>query len=216
MIETKNGYIPLPLPCLSLHYIQYTPVTPPPAEGYPLVIFLHGAGERGDDLNLVTIHGWPRYACEGEEYPFILVAPQLPEGKHWCGQVNTLDGFLDALLRELPVDPKRVYITGLSDGGTGTWLWGENSPSRFAAIIPVCGAGIRWMTYELVHTPVWAFHGEADGAILCEESVRMADRLRAIGGEARLTLYPEVGHDCWTRAYTDPALIEWMLAQRLS
>lgn len=214
MMIQSRGRIDLPHPCLSLPYIQYTPASKAPAEGYPLVIFLHGAGERGEDLDLVSLHGWPRYAREGEEYPFLLVAPQLPEGKHWCGQVNTLNGFLDALLETLPVNPKQVYVTGLSDGGTGTWLWAENDASRFAAVIPVCGAGIRWATYELIGLPLWAFHGEEDMSIRCEESVRLVERLRLMGCEPRITTYPGVGHDCWTHAYTDPALIEWMLAQK--
>lgn len=206
----------LPAPALSLRYMRYLPPSYEDSEElFPLVIFLHGAGERGDNLDLVTLHGWPRYAREGTEYPFILISPQLPADHHWCGQVNTLNGLLDHLLSTLRVDPKRVYVTGLSDGGTGTWLWGINNASRFAALIPVCGAGIRWACYELVKTPVWAFHGDADGAIECEESVRLVERVNLCGGNARLTVYPNVGHDCWTHAYTDPALIEWMLEQHL-
>ena len=111
---------PLPAPALSLQYLLYLPPEYESTdEKYPLVIFLHGSGERGTDLSLVAKHGWPRYANEGTEYPFILVSPQLPDGCHWCGQINTLNGFLDHLLATLRVDPKRVYITGLSDGGTG-------------------------------------------------------------------------------------------------
>ena len=158
----------LPAPALSLQYLCYLPPAYETSEElFPLVIFLHGAGERGSDPDLVTLHGWPRYVKEGTDYPFILVSPQLPENHHWCGQVNTLNGLLDHLLSTLRADPKRVYITGLSDGGTGVWLWGINSAPRIAAMIPVCGAGIRWACYEITKTPVWAFHGDADGDFVC-------------------------------------------------
>ena len=206
----------LPYPALPLQYLRYLP----PAyentdEKFPLVSFLHGSGERGTVLDLVAKHGWPRYASEGTEYPFILVSPQLPEGCHWCGQINTLNGFLDHLIATLRVDPKRIYITGLSDGGTGVWLWGMNNAGRFAAMIPVCGAGILWGSFEMVRTPVWAFHGDMDGAIHYTESTRMVDEINRCGGNARVTIYPGVGHDSWEQAYTDPALIDWMLAQHL-
>lgn len=206
----------LPAPCLSLNYLRYLPPAYETSdEVFPLVIFLHGAGERGTDLDLVAKHGWPRYANEGTEYPFILVSPQLPEDHHWCGQINTLNGFLDHLLATLRADPKRVYVTGLSDGGTGVWVWGMNNASRFAAMIPVCGAGILWGSYEMVHTPIWAFHGDMDGAIDYTESTRMVNRINDCEGNARVTIYPGVGHDSWVGAYTDPALIEWMLEQHL-
>jgi predicted peptidase len=206
----------LPAPALSLRYLRYLP----PAyesteEKFPLVIFLHGSGERGTDLNLVAKHGWPRYANEGTEYPFILISPQLPEGGHWCGHIDTLNGLLDHLLVTLRVDPARVYLTGLSNGGTGTWVWGMNNADRFAALIPVCGAGILWGSYELVRTPIWAFHGDSDGAIQYTESTRMVNQINQWEGNARVTIYPGVGHDSWVQAYTDPELIEWMLAQHL-
>ena len=208
--------VQLPAPCLSLRYLQYLP---PEYEGsdqkFPLVIFLHGSGERGDNLNLVAIHGWPRYINEGKDYPFILVSPQLPNGKNWCGQITSLEGLLHHLTTTLRVDPSRIYLTGLSNGGTGTWLWASSSNNNpFAAIIPVCGAGVTWLSCELLKTPVWAFHGDQDGAIEYTESVRMVDRINAWGGSAKLTIYPGVGHNCWEQAYTDDSLIEWMLEQR--
>ena len=206
----------LPAPCLSLNYLRYLPPAYETSdEAFPRVSFLLGSGERGTDPELVARHGWPRYANEGTEYPFILVSPQLPEDCHWCGQINTLNGFLDHLLSTLRADLKRVYITGLSDGGTGVWVWGMNNASRFAAMIPVCGAGILWGGFEMVRTPVWAFHGDMDGAIHCSESTRMVNQINDCGGNARVTVYPGVGHDSWVGAYTDPALIEWMLEQHL-
>ena len=205
----------LPAPALSLSYLRYLPPAYESSdEEFPLVIFLHGSGERGTDLNLVAIHGWPRYVNEGTDYPFILVSPQLPDGKNWCGHIESLNGLLDHLTSTLRVDKKRIYLTGLSNGGTGTWLWAASSENNpFAAIIPVCGAGVTWLVRELLHTPVWAFHGEADGCIAYEEATRLVNLINAWGGNARVTLYPGVGHDSWVNAYTDPELIEWMLAQ---
>ena len=206
----------LPAPCLSLNYLRYLP--PEYADSdkeFPLVIFLHGSGERGDDLNLVAIHGWPRYAEEGQDYPFILVSPQLPDTKNWSGHIESLNGLLEHLQATLRVDKSRIYLTGLSNGGTATWLWATSSESNpFAAIIPVCGAGVVWMARELLKTPVWAHHGDQDAAIAYTESVRMVDQINAWGGNAKLTIYPGVGHNSWENAYTDPALIEWMLAQK--
>ncbi|MBQ9151185.1 MAG: dienelactone hydrolase family protein [Clostridia bacterium] len=207
---------PLPAPCLSLRYLQYLP---PEYENsdqeFPLVIFLHGSGERGEDLNLVAIHGWPRYVKEGRDYPFILVSPQLPDGKNWCGHIESLNGLLDHLQATLRVDKSRIYLTGLSNGGTGTWLWASSAEENpFAAIIPVCGAGVTWLSRELLKTPVWAFHGDQDTAIDHRESLRMVDQINAWGGNAQVTIYPGVGHNSWENAYTDPALIEWMLAQK--
>lgn len=203
----------LPFGGETLRYLQYLPAAEA-GEALPLVIFLHGSGERGEDLELVARHGWPRHAMAGTAYPFALVAPQLPRG-HWCGRIDSLNLFLDHLLETLPVDPRRVYITGLSNGGTGVWVWGMSDPRRFAALIPVCGAGILWGSYEMVKTPLWAFHGDCDNAIDYTESTRMVERINAMGGNARLTVYPGVGHDSWEQAYSDPALVAWMLEQSL-
>ena len=128
-------------------YLQALPKDFDPAKTYPLVIFLHGAGECGNgttELDRVAIHGYPMHAEQGRDYPFILVSPQLPWGEFWCSYIESLNLFLDHILATLPVDPKRVYLTGLSNGGTGTYLWGQTSPERFAALLPVCGASIVW------------------------------------------------------------------------
>lgn len=184
---------------------------------YPLVIFLHGAGERGngtDRLEAVRANGFPRYAKEGAEYPFVLISPQCPEENHWAGRIDSLNLLLDHLLATMRVDPDRVCLTGLSMGGMGTWFWGFNNPERFASLIPVCGTAAEWLTYTVVDMPIWAFHGSADGLISCYESIRLCNAVNAQGGHARLTIYPEVGHDSWVRAYQEPALIPWILAQR--
>ena len=206
----------LPSPAAPLRYLQYLPPDyESSAEDFPLVIFLHGSGERGEDPELLKLHGLPRYAEEGRDYPFILISPQLPEGQNWCGRIESLNGLLAHLLAALRVDESRIYLTGLSNGGTGTWLWASSAESNpFAAILPVCGAGVRWLSRELLTTPVWAFHGDADNIIEHEESARMVERINELGGNARITIYPGAGHACWEITYTDDEVMEWMLRQR--
>lgn len=186
-------------------------------ELYPLVLFLHGIGECGNgttELERVATHSYGRFIAAGKEYPFIFASPQLPTGQLWVAYIESLNRILDHLLETLPVDRNRVYLTGLSNGGIGTWIWGETSPERFAALLLVCGMGIPWGAFALKDTPVWAFHGEADGTIPCFESQRMVDGINAAGGHARLTTYPGVGHNSWDYAYTDDEVVEWMLQQR--
>ena len=217
-MNTHESYT---VPGTGMHwgYLQALPKDYDPAKTYPLVIFLHGSGECGNgttELDRVAIHGYPMHAGQGRDYPFILVSPQLPEGDFWGAYIESLNRLLDHLMATLPVDPKRVYLTGLSNGGTGTYLWGQTNPQRFAALLPVCGAGIVWLTYKLVHTPLWAFHGDQDGAILCEESQRMVEGINTRGGDAKLTIYPGVGHNCWVYVYDDPEVLAWMLEQHLN
>lgn len=217
-MNTHESYV-VPGTGMFWGYLQALPKDYDPNGSYPLVIFLHGSGECGNgttELDRVAIHGYPMHAEKGREYPFILISPQLPEGKFWCSYVESLERLLDHLMDTLPVDPKRVYLTGLSNGGTGTYLWGQTSPERFAALLPVCGAGIVWQTYKLASTPLWAFHGDQDTAISFEESVRMVEGINARGGNAKLTIYPGVGHNCWVHVYDDPEVLAWMLEQHLN
>ena len=214
MSKQTHEQLQLPATNLSLRYLQYLPPAYEASdEVFPLVIFLHGSGERGTDLDLVSLHGWPRYINEGKDYPFILISPQLPDDLYWCTHVESLNALLDHLLATLRVDPKRVYLTGLSNGGTGTWIWASECAHRFAAIAPVCGAGIQWMAPYIGKTPVWAFHGDADGCISYTESLRMVEAVNAAGGNAKITIYPGVGHNSWENAYSDDALVDWMMAQ---
>ena len=184
------------------------------AEAWPLVLFLHGSGERGADLTKVKVHGPPRRLAEGERFPFLLVAPQAPEGGWW--DAKALGALLDEVERTYRVDPDRVYVTGLSMGGYGTWALAEAFPGRFAAIAPVCGGGTPSRICPAVEagTKVWAFHGVLDDVVPVQRSLEMAERARRCGGDVRLTLYPEAGHDSWTETYADPALYSWLLAQR--
>ncbi len=184
---------------------------PKPAR-YPLMIFLHGSGERGANLDQVKVHGPPKIADRDPKFPFLLVSPQLPADQDW--DIDKLRAILAWALTTLPADPDRVVLTGLSRGGHATWRWGAAEPWRFAAIAPVAGRGNPFSACGLKAMPVWAFHGDRDDVVTPEGSFAMARAIRACGGQPRLTIYPDLGHNSWDQAYDDPALYYWLLAQR--
>ena len=199
----------------TLGYLRYLPegYVENGTERWPLVLFLHGAGERGDDLDRVKVHGPPRLVEEGQRFPFILVSPQQPEGSWWS--VDALTGLLDEVTRDLRVDPARVYVTGLSMGGYGTLALVAAHPERFAAIAPVCGGGDVATAPVFRDVPTWLFHGLRDDVIPPERSIEMFEALRAAGApEVGLTLYPDANHDAWTRTYANPDLFDWLLRHR--
>jgi len=197
-----------------------------PDAGWPLVLFLHGAGERGDDLARVRVHGPPKLTDEIPELTrCVLVAPQCPLEDWW--QAATLEALVDEVETLVEVDASRLYVTGLSMGGYGTWALLARTPERFAAAAPICGGGDLGRLWEEYATgydldgllrardvPVWAFHGDADTVIPVEESRLLVRALQGVGADARLTVYPGVGHDSWTRTYADPELWAWLFAQR--
>ncbi len=198
---------------VSLRYLMWVPESASrPAGGWPLVIFLHGSGERGSDLARVKVHGPPKYAAAGRPFPFILVAPQVPEGMAWDS--DGLEALRADLVARLPIDPARVVLTGMSMGGYGTWNYAVDYPDRLAAIAPVCGSGDSDRAERIVHLPVWAFHGALDDVVSPAGDKEMVAALNAAGGRAKFTLYSDVGHNAWDPAYADPALYAWLLAQR--
>lgn len=179
---------------------------------WPLVVFLHGAGERGIDLQGVTRHGPLREVAKGREFPFLIAAPQLSGQEYWGGYIESLNAWLDDLLETYRINFDRVYLTGLSMGGTGTWLWAMASPERFAAILPMCGTGICWCAGNVKKLPIWTFHGSADEIIPVEESIHMVNRVNACGGNARLTICEGYTHDCWTDTYAREDIYDWLLS----
>lgn len=183
-----------------------------PATRYPLMIFLHGSGERGANLDQVKVHGPPKIAARDPNFPFLLISPQLPADQDW--DLDKLRAILGWALKALPADPDRIILTGLSRGGHATWRWGAAEPTLFAAIAPVAGRGDPASACALKAMPVWAFHGDRDDVVTPEGSFAMARAIRACGGHPRLTIYPDLGHNSWDPAYDDPALYYWLLAQR--
>jgi predicted peptidase len=199
---------------VSFKYLLYLPSDYESKGPWPLVIFLHGAGERGDDLNLVKKHGPPKQIEEGKSLPFIVVSPQCAKDSSWSTQERELKALIDEIVKKYKVDPDRVYLTGLSMGGFGTWALAAYDPDRFAAIIPICGGGEPISARRLVHIPVWAFHGAKDQVVPLKRSEEMVEALEKAKGNVKLTVYPEAGHDSWTATYDNPEVYQWLLAQK--
>ncbi|MEX2044855.1 MAG: prolyl oligopeptidase family serine peptidase [Opitutus sp.] len=193
---------------------------------WPLLLFLHGSGERGDDIWLVAKHGPPKLLRESQAGPaarmlaehFIVVSPQCPKGVWW--DTDTLLALLDEIIAKHRVDPARVYLTGLSMGGYGAWELGTAHPERFAAMVPICGGGNFLTAYgssiakreALRSLGIWAFHGAKDETVPLEESERMVAVMKRFEvADVRLTIHPEAKHDSWTETYANPDLYDWML-----
>jgi len=184
---------------------------------WPLILFLHGIGERGQDPWRVKVHGPPKVAEQLTDFPFIVVSPQCPPGGWWSNEV--LMTLLDEVIAKQAVDVDRIYLTGLSMGGFGAWSLALAFPERFAAVAPICGGG-NWhvamaldesQAAALKSLPFWAFHGDQDTSVGIEESERMVKGLQKFGCNIKFTIYPGVGHDSWTETYNNPELYKWFL-----
>lgn len=201
---------------VSLKYLLHLPKDYDQKDKWPLILFLHGRGERGDDLDLVKKHGLPRLIEEGQEFPFIVVSPQCPlSGMWWLDQIEFLNALLDDVIERYKVDTKRIYLTGLSMGGAGTWYLAGRYPERFAAIAPICGAGMRWLAEPLAQKPIWVFHGDADTIVPVARSQEMVEALKQVGNNPRFTVYPGVDHNSWDLTYSNPELYSWFLSHTL-
>lgn len=179
----------------------------------PLILQLHGAGERGDggeDLSKVEIHGFARL-MQQQDFECILVMPQCPKDTFWAARVESILKFIDQLKQEFPIDEDRVYLTGLSMGGYGTWYTAMANPSLFAAIAPVCGGGMAWNA-GVLNMPVWAFHGAEDKVVNVRNTEEMIERLQALHRDVTYTRLEGVGHNAWVHAYQEP-LLRWLLEQ---
>jgi predicted peptidase len=201
----------------SVRYWLFLPANDESAtEPAPLLLFLHGSGERGDDLNLVKKHGPPKFlddANRAASWPFITVSPQCDQDVRW--NAAELAKLIDHVANTCRVDRRRIYVTGLSMGGSGTWDLLAAQPGRFAAAIPICGKGDPAAAEKLATTPTWIFVGDKDKAETVENCQQMEKAITAAGGMPKITVYPDVGHDAWTATYNDPAVWEWLAAQRL-
>lgn len=216
----------------ALPYRLMKPAAVEAGKTYPLVVFLHGAGERGDNNQAQLMHGVGDFASAANraKYPCYLIAPQCPTRRRWVevdwsakthrmpeqasepgGMVLTV---IDQLCKEFPIDKSRIYLTGLSMGGYGTWDLLARKPELFAAGVPICGGGDEKQAARLVKMPIWAFHGDKDTAVRPERSRNMIAAIKKAGGNPKYTEYAGVGHNSWTQTYRDPDLFAWLFAQK--
>lgn len=199
---------------VDLGYLLYVPEGYEASErAWPLLLFLHGAGSRGTELDSVKIDGPPRMIEEGHAFPCLVVSPQCPAGEYWSAAA--LVALLDEVIETHRVDQDRVYVTGLSMGGYGTWRLAAAIPERLAAIVPICGGGNPETAARIKHIPAWVFHGAKDQVVDLAKSAEMVNALYAAGAEARFTVYPDTDHvDAWRKAYADEVLWSWLMAQQ--
>ncbi|MEQ8673063.1 MAG: prolyl oligopeptidase family serine peptidase [Aggregatilineales bacterium] len=190
-------------------------------ESFPLILFLHGMGERGNDLDLLRTQGLAKKLDHQHDFPFIVVSPQCSLDSWWSLQIDVLIRLLDEIIATHRVDTTRVYLTGLSMGGYGTWALASSYPERFAAIAPICGGMDHWFDLEtraqaLSKMPIWTFHGAADDVVPITLTERVIAAIEAAGGTVKYTIYPRVNHDSWTQTYANPELYTWFLSHTLS
>ena len=183
-------------------------------KSWPLMLFLHGAGERGDNLDQVKKWGPPKRVGEKKDFPFVVISPQCPKNKRWDpAQLHSLIGHVASTQK---IDRSRMYCTGLSMGGYGTWAMIAKYPTLFAAVVPICGGGDPAMAKKTTEVPIWAFHGGADGVVPPSRSQAMIDAIKKAGGtKAKLTIYPGVNHNSWSKTYTNENVYKWLLSHRL-
>ena len=193
-------------------YILQLPENIAKNEKLPLIVFLHGSGERGDSVDLVKVHGPWNFIESHPDYRFAILAPQCKEGEFWDARKLSL--LLDEILANYPLDSNRIYLTGLSMGGYGTWDLAMFDPVRFVAIAPVCGTTYRQklMANQVKDLPIWIFHGAMDETVPFQNSAKMAARLKELNADIRFTVYPLTSHNSWDEAYAEEELYKWFLS----
>ena len=180
---------------------------------WPMILFLHGSGERGDDPSQLLNMKPLQYMRQTKGFPFVVVVPRCPGGEQW--DPDTLNVLVDEALAKYRIDEDRVYLTGYSMGGTGTWTFAMAHPERFAAIAPVCGRVINVLAYKIKDIPIWCFHGDKDDVVNFSFSTEMVAKLKNAGAkDVEFTIYPGARHGIWDETYSNPKLYEWMLGHK--
>lgn len=198
---------------IEMNYLLYLP------DGYesdtitrwPLMVFLHGAGETGTDVEKLKVHGPPKLIEQGKKFPFIVLSLQTP--KYGWRPDNVMD-IVGTIASEYRVDFDRMYLTGLSMGGFGTWAVAQKYPNVFAAIVPICGGGETGNIWALENIPVWCFHGAKDDVVDISMSQKMINALKPYNPDVKFTIYPEANHDSWTETYNNDEVYDWMLSHK--
>lgn len=206
---------------VSLDYLLYLPeeYKDEKNEKWPLILFLHGIGERGDNVEVVRNQGLPKYIEENGDFNFITICPQCPQNSFWTRETDNLYALIKNIVSKYNVDSSRIYITGLSMGGFGTWHMAETYPSLFAAAVPICGGtepmiGFPERIAKIKDLPVWAFHGSLDKVVPFQKTQELVEELHKVDGKIKFTLYFDGEHDVWTRTYNDKSLYKWLLEQK--
>lgn len=200
---------------LPINYLLYLPkgYDADTAQRWPLMIFLHGSGESGSDIEKVKTHGPPKLIEAGKQFPCIVVSPQRgPAMRGW--EPDLMMKFIQDIKTRFRIDGDRVYLTGLSMGGFGTWNIAMKYPTEFAAIAPICGGGDLGSIRRLRNMPVWCFHGAKDNVVKLSQSKTLVDSLQKINSHVKFTVYPDAEHDSWTETYNNDSLYSWMFAQK--
>lgn len=197
--------------CTEFKYLLYKP-DKDYKKKFPLIVFLHGAGERGDDLSILKVHSIPNMFDGDVEYPCVVVSPQCKEDSFWTAQIPQLKMFIDKIVEKYQIDENSIHLTGISMGGYGTWDLAMAYPEMFASIVPICGGGMAWNA-GVLKMPIWIYHGEADTVVNVRESIEMYESLKKTNDNVRLDVFPGVDHNAWDYAYNDE-LIAWMLKQK--
>lgn len=196
-----------------LEYIVNYPSGYKKGERYPVVLFLHGAGTRGEDIGILKNNKFMQTIGIYDDFSFITVAPHCKNGT-WFDHFETLKRFAKSIASAPFTDSERFYLIGTSMGGYGTWQLAMSMPEYFAAVIPICGGGMYWNAGRLIGVPVWAFHGEIDKVVYPEESVKMVQAINTHGGNAKLTIYPNTAHDSWTATYQSREVFSWLFSNK--
>jgi predicted peptidase len=213
----------------SMRYLLFIPKEYDKQKKYPLLLWLHGGGARGDSLKLILSWGdkhGPRFFARAENqaaYPCFILAPQCPLGKFWSDpyaekpydEIRLVLEILDGIKAEFSIDPARLYVMGISMGGYGTWDIVARRPDMFAAAVPICGGGNPAKAASMKNTSIWAFHGDEDNMVDVNESRRMIEAIKHAGGKPKYTEYKGVGHNAWERAFAEPDFLSWIFSQRM-
>jgi predicted peptidase len=196
-----------------LSYLEYRPNDFDETKKYPVLIYLHGAGERGiKDFELLKYHGPIMEAENGLDLPFVIISPQCAPECTWFNYGERLIELSEHCQKTSYMDEKRIYLTGNSMGGFGSWFLACARPDIFAAVVPICGGGMPWNAYMLENVPVWAFHCEGDPSVEVYETEKMIAALRSCSkSEVKETIYPYQHHNAWTETYHNPVVYEWLL-----
>lgn len=195
-----------------LRYIVSYPSNYTENQKYPIILFLHGAGSRGEDITIIENNPYFSITDKIEKFPFVTIAPQCHQNT-WFDVFETLKRFVVHITNLDFVDANRFYLLGASMGGYATWQLAMSMPECFAAIVPICGGGMYWNASRLANVPVWAFHGGKDDCVYPEESQKMVEAVNESGGNAKLTIYPENKHDAWSDTYSNLDVYSWLLSK---